>query len=1008
LRAGKLAEAIAATEKVLAIERTVLGASHDETIASLNLLAELHEERGDFAGARKARQEALDGLRASLGVPRWRVTDVRLALEDLEHRSQMTPAQRQQLTQARALNRHILELYRQGKYREAIQPAQQALALRKEVLGEKHRSSATSLNNLAELYRAMGEYARAEPLYREALAIKKEALGPRHPAYAASLNNLAGLYKAMGDYARAEPLYRQALAISKVALGDKHPHYAAGLNNLARLYEAMGDYGRAEPLHREALAINKEALGPRHPAYAASLNNLAGLYKAMGEYARAEPLHREALALRKEALGERHPDYAASLNNLAALYEAMGDYARAEPLLREAQAIDKQALGPRHPNYATDLNNLAALSEAMGDYARAEPLFREALAITKEALGERHAGYGTILNNLALLCWAQADHARAERLLRQGLDICRDSLDLAAAAQSERQQLAMAAQLRGALDGYLALAPQAQRAGADAYAYVLGWKGSVLSRQRRLRLQRQHPELASDFSQLDRVAGRLAALALAVPEPKQQAAYHKQVQELSEQKEQLEGDLARKSAAFGNEQQAQRLTPASLQKALPADTALVDFLEYTHRSPPQKGKGPWQFERHLAAFVVRPDSIRQLDLGPVQPVAQAIDRWRQTTKRTRSVADQKDPAAELRRRLWQPLEPHLHGAKAVLVSPDGALARLPLAALPGSKPDSYLLEEVPLAVVPVPQLLPELLAARESDAGSEPSLLLVGDVDFGAAPGLADARSTSRSAPRGSRAGALPAFDSLQATREEILAVRDSFEQRFPGGTVKALRRDQATEAAVRQQAPKHRWLHLATHGFFAPPQLRSALAPVAERGGAGPALSEAGRDLFGRQGIGGFHPGLLSGLVLAGANRPAEPGADDGILTALEVAELDLSGVELATLSACETGLGEVAGGEGLLGLQRAFQTAGARSVLASLWQVDDEATRKLMVRFYDNLWRAKEPLGKLAALREAQLWMLREGVKRGLVRLPDKEATAGRTPPYYWAAFVLSGDWR
>jgi CHAT domain-containing protein len=172
--------------------------------------------------------------------------------------------------------------------------------------------------------------------------------------------------------------------------------------------------------------------------------------------------------------------------------------------------------------------------------------------------------------------------------------------------------------------------------------------------------------------------------------------------------------------------------------------------------------------------------------------------------------------------------------------------------------------------------------------------------------------------------------------------------------------------------------------------------------------VSEAGRDLFGRQGISGFHPGLLSGLVLAGANRPAEPGADDGILTALEVAELDLSGVELATLSACETGLGEVAGGEGLLGLQRAFQTAGARSVVASLWQVDDEATRKLMVRFYENLWRAKEPLGKLAALREAQLWMLREGVKRGLVRLPDKEATAGRTPPYYWAAFVLSGDWR
>ena len=141
----------------------------------------------------------------------------------------------------------------------------------------------------------------------------------------------------------------------------------------------------------------------------------------------------------------------------------------------------------------------------------------------------------------------------------------------------------------------------------------------------------------------------------------------------------------------------------------------------------------------------------------------------------------------------------------------------------------------------------------------------------------------------------------------------------------------------------------------------------------------------------------------LAGANRPGEAGKDDGILTALEVAELDLSGVELAVLSACETGLGAVAGGEGVLGLQRAFQVAGARSVVASLWKVDDEATQRLMGRFYDNLWAKK--LSKLEALREAQLWMLNGGGAHGL----KGEAKDGeRTPPLYWAALILSGDWR
>jgi CHAT domain-containing protein len=157
---------------------------------------------------------------------------------------------------------------------------------------------------------------------------------------------------------------------------------------------------------------------------------------------------------------------------------------------------------------------------------------------------------------------------------------------------------------------------------------------------------------------------------------------------------------------------------------------------------------------------------------------------------------------------------------------------------------------------------------------------------------------------------------------------------------------------------------------------------------------------------------------VLAGANRPLEAEHDDGILTAFEVSELDLEHVELVTLSACETGLGQSAGGEGVLGLQRAFQVAGAHTVISSLWKVPDQATQMLMVRFYENLWQKK--MGKLAALREAQLWMLHEGVKkpelwRGLnlaapQKLPtDKPAdTAAGLPPYYWAAFVLSGDWR
>jgi CHAT domain-containing protein len=220
-----------------------------------------------------------------------------------------------------------------------------------------------------------------------------------------------------------------------------------------------------------------------------------------------------------------------------------------------------------------------------------------------------------------------------------------------------------------------------------------------------------------------------------------------------------------------------------------------------------------------------------------------------------------------------------------------------------------------------------------------------------------------------------------------------------------------ATTNALREAAGGYRYLHLATHGFFAAARFRSALEQQLD---APPAGAEK---LTTTQSVSGYHPGLLSGLVLAGANEPQT--GDTGYLTAEEVGTLDLRGVELAVLSACETGLGNVAGGEGLLGLQRAFQAAGARTVVASLWKVPDQATRLLMERFYKNLWQPSHnqpQITRLDALREAQLWMLREGGRnpdvsrgaRGLTMEENSPRADKRLPPYFWAAFVLSGDWQ
>ena len=219
------------------------------------------------------------------------------------------------------------------------------MAIREKTLGPEHPHTATSLNNLATLYKAMGDYLKAEPLYRRALAIREKALGPEHPSTATSLDNLAGFYDSMRDYAKAEPLYQRALATREKALGPEHPSTATSLNNLAGLYESLGDYVKAEPLYRRALAIREKALGPEHPSTADSLNDLAVLYESMGDFVRAEPLHQRALAITEKTLGPEHPSTALSLENLAWLNIDLGKTENAREMCMRAARAQEAQLG---------------------------------------------------------------------------------------------------------------------------------------------------------------------------------------------------------------------------------------------------------------------------------------------------------------------------------------------------------------------------------------------------------------------------------------------------------------------------------------------------------------------------------------------------------------------------------------------------------------------------------------------------------------------------------------
>lgn len=322
-----------------------------------------------------------------------------------------------------ALNSQVVELFKAGKYPEAIKIAKRLLDITDKKFGPDHPNVATALNNLALIYQSQGQYAEAEPLYKRSLTIDERALGADHPSVAIALNNLAALYKSQGRYTEAEPLLKRSLSICEKVLGPDHSDVATAVNNLALLYQEQGRYAEAEPLYKRSLAIKEKVLGPDHPEVATALNNLALLYQTQGRAIEAEPVFKRALAVREKALGPDHPDVATAVNNLALLFQGQGRYAEAEPLFKRALAVGEKALGPDHPDVGQTLNNLALLYQEEGRNAEAEPLLKRALAVREKALGPDHPDVGQSLNNLALVYQAQGRNAEAEQLYKRALAV---------------------------------------------------------------------------------------------------------------------------------------------------------------------------------------------------------------------------------------------------------------------------------------------------------------------------------------------------------------------------------------------------------------------------------------------------------------------------------------------------------------------------------------------------------------------------------------------------------
>ena len=894
----------------------------------------------------------------------------------------------------------------QGLYGQAEPLFKRALAISERSHGADHPSTATSLNNLAALYCDQGLYSQAEPLYRRALGICKQALGSEHPETAASLNSLALLYHSQGLYGQAEPLYQRALAIREQALGAEHPDTAVSLNDLASLYRVKGFYSQAELLYSRALAIREHALGPEHPATAASLNNVAEVYRAQGLYSRAEPLCLRALAIYEQVLGAQSPDTAASLNNLALLYHAQGLYSHAEPLYLRVLAIYKQTLGAEHSSIANSFNNLAFLYHDQGLYAQAEPFYQRALAIWEQGLGAEHPRTAISLNNLALLYLAQGLYSQAEPLCQRAMAIWEKALGadhpdtatslnnlawlrlLAARQSSQPEGHALSASLfdlslRARLGWLLREAPlmaaanRRQLPGLQGALEQLPMDMATIDLEfasfllfARLNVHGLLQQIEQKQAEVSRLPGehqalveRLRYLGTVLASTQVQP---QQRQQLAAERDDLEAQLYRLLPDL-------QLSPVELPDvaaSLPSLSALIEVQRYTPRS--SITLDPDITPRYLAFILLPGASLEVIDLGPAPPLETAIEEALAAT--VGCFADALEAWRDLSELLLSPLLARLGGCTSWFLSLDGGLHRIPFHCLPlPGHPDQVLVEQIQLRLLTSGRDLLDRSGPQRGADAVRPALVVADPAfDHSAAPSSPESGGhLSRSRDMGS----LKVWQPLPGTAREGKELAALLGADLRAGAA-------ATTLAV-EQAQHPLVLHIATHGFFLPDQ------DEAQAGPAQPWLPLQGHDLLAN--FRGEDPLLRSGLVFAGANHPvANPEDDDGYLTAQEAVQLALQGTELVTLSACDTGRGDVHTGEGVYGLQRALIVAGARSLLLSLWQVPDEATCEFMLHFYTLL---KQGVGRFDALVTVQ----RE------FRQHDNIVWRH---PFYWGAWQLLGD--
>ncbi len=826
---------------------------------------------------------------------------------------------------------------------------------------------ADSLNKLGGSFFKEKKYSDAFDMYTKIAEITKDIDDGNNIRYADALNNIGVMYYYNADYQNALKYNMKVLEIRKNIYGEDDPDYAQSLNNIGIAYYKMGNYQSALKYFLLGEEITKKTLGEENYQYALLLNNIGAIYSKIGDEQNSLKYKIQALEIQKNIFGESSPEYAFGLNNIATTYSQIEDNQNALKYYFQALEIWLNTYGENHLYCATTIKNIGVVYNNMGDYQNALKYFLQALEIEEKIVGENHPIHAQSLHNIGHTYFFLEDYQNAIKTIKKATDINKHNLaknfSFMTAQEREAYWNANNENFSNNLK-YNYKIPNDTLATKTSYDSELITKGLLLASEISLTntiMDSGDTALISEYETLKKVHLQLND---ELEKPIAERIYN--CDSLENEIQNMERHIMEKSKEFGDVTHFIKIDWKEVQNSLNPNDVAIEFSNFTEKDT----------TRYLALVLTKdmeaPICVPLFEQSEMQKLQRGIVPAKSETQKddenrgATTVAAKRQGIYEstgLYNLLWKPLEKYFPENPRIYFAPSGMLHQIAVEYAPTGNgkliSDKYQIYRVSSTRFLAMDYMPKPLKNSVLYGG------VYYDSDTTTMKQESDRYSTRSATSYTSFAdfnhnedrGSLNYLPGTKTEVEDIvgkLKKKRIKSQLYEGSAAN----EESFKALSGEDISV---LHVATHGFF---------LPTEEKLSGDQSLVQSGL--------------LLSGANYAWQNKPLPEGIEDGILTAKEISFMDLRKTDLVVLSACQTALGEITG-EGVFGLQRGFKKAGARTIIMSLWPVDDNATLLMMTEFYTNLTKG---MTKREAFLAAQ---------------NKVKTTAGFENPRYWAAFIM-----